>query len=250
MSSTTICAVSTIDKELDGLMENFVYLMEKTNFYLQEINCGMEHLITCIMDVRHLKCVSKESSLRDVVTAGSISDVFSKFSSRNVVTFEHYSTIKRIIVTLCSKSEVLQMEMNSYEDKFRQLTQSKFLKRANFYDKDSCGNGSRDMVELIIATNSSWNECPVLMKVLDLESTITNAFRCEAFSLHLRCIDLEAKSVRLWFAASASTLKSVFPLTTEEWISITNHGVVELRCLEFHYKVQEKGATFYTIRSC
>ena len=224
--------------------------MKRANFYLQEIVCATEHIVTCVMDVRHIKCVSNSSLLKDVVIATNIDDVFSGLSSRNVTTFEHYSIIKRIITTFCSKSEMLQANLNVYEEEFRRFTQSKLLKKATFYNQENCGICSTDMVELIIATDSSWNECPTFMKIIDLEDTIANTFQCETFALHIRSIDYERQSHRLCFAVSSDTLKSVFPLTTEEWVSITNHGVVELRCLEFHYKVQEKGTTFYAIRSC
>ena len=223
------------------LIENLRSLMKRTNLYLQESGCATEHVVTCIMDVRHIQCVSKESPLKDVVIAKNIDKIFSGLSSKNVITFEHYSTIKRLIVTLCSKSEALKMELGVYEAEFRKFTQSKLLMSAKLYDEGLCRIGSEDMVEIIITTDTSWNDHTVFMKICDLENTITNAFQCEAFSLHLRSIDLEAKSIRLWFAASASTLKSVFPLTSEEWVSITNQGVVELKCLDFHYKVQEKG---------
>ena len=229
------------------LMENLRSLMKRTNLYLQETGCATEHIVTCIMDVRHIQCVSKESPLKDVASATNIDDIFSGLSSKNVITFEHYSTIKRLIVTLCSKSEALKMELGVYEAEFRRFTQSKLLMSAKLYDEGLYSIGSEDMVEIIITTDSSWNDHPVFIKICDLESTIANAFQCDAFSLHLKSIDLEAMSVTLRLAASISTLKSVFPLTTEEWISITNHGVVELRCLEFHYKVQEKGTTFFSI---
>jgi hypothetical protein len=159
-----------------------------------------------------------------------------------VLPFEHYSTIKRIIITLCSKNEALEKELRHYEDALRGFTMSKAMGSAKFYDENPCSNEAQDMVELIITTNSSWNECPVLLNVLDLEDTIAKVFQCEIFALHLRSIDNEPQSVTLCFALSYNILKSVFPLTTEEWISVTNHGVVELKCLEFDYNIimQEK----------
>ena len=245
-AATTMHDLPAIDRGFHvELIENLRSLMKRTNLYLQETGCATEHVVTCIMDVRHIQCVSKESPLKDVVSATNIDDIFSGLSSKNVITFEHYSTIKRLIVTLCSKSEALKMELGVYEAEFRRFTQSKLLMSAKLYDEGLCGIGSEDMVEIIITTDSSWNDHPVFMKICGLESTIANAFQCEAFSLHLRSIDLEAKSVRLWFAASVSTLKSVFPLTAEEWASITKQGVVELKCLDFHYKVKKKGTAFF-----
>ena len=224
-----------------GLMENLRSLMKRTNLRLQEIGCSTEHLVTCVMDVRHIKCVSNESPLKDVVPATSIGDVFSRLSSRKVITVEHYSTLKRIIITLCSETQALKLELNVYEDELRRCTLNKALESAKFYDVMSCSNDSEDMVELILTTDSSWNECPVFPKVLNLEYIIANVFQCEVFVLHLRSIDQESQSHTLRFAVPLSTLKSVFPLTSEEWVSITAHGVVELKCLEFHYNVLEKG---------
>ena len=224
-----------------GLMENLRSLMMRTNLRLQEIGCSTEHLVTCVMDVRHIKCVSNESPLKDVVVATSIGDVFSRLSSRNVITIEHYSTLKRIIITLCSETQALKVELNVYEDRLRRCTLNKALESAKFYDVMSCSNDSEDMVELTLTTDSSWNECPVFPKVLNLEDIIANVFQCEVFALHLRSIDQESQSHKLRFAVSLTILKSVFPLTSEEWVSITAHGVVELKCLEFHYNVLEKG---------
>ena len=224
-----------------GLMENLRSLMMRTNLRLQEIGCSTEHLVICVMDVRHIKCVSNESPLKDVVVATNIGDVFSRLSSRNIITIEHYSTLKRIIITLCSETQALEVELNVYEDKLRRCTLNKALESAKFYDVMSCSNDSENMVELILTTDSSWNECPVFLKVLNLEDIIANVFQCEVFALHLRSIDQESQSHTLRFAVPLSTLKSVFPLTSEEWVSITAHGVVELKCLEFYYNVLEKG---------
>ena len=230
-----------------GLMENLRSLMKRTNIYLQETGCTTEHVVTCIMDVRHIKCTLNGSQLKDVVSATSINDAFSGLTTRNVLPFEHYSTIKRIIITLCSKNEALEKELRLYEDALRGFTMSKAMGSAKFYDENPCSNEAQDMVELIITTNSSWNECPVLLNVLDLEDTIAKIFQCEIFALHLRSIDNEPQSVTLCFALSYNILKSVFPLTTEEWISVTNHGVVELKCLEFDYNIimQEKGISTF-----
>ena len=228
-----------------GLMENIRSLMKRTNLRLQEIGCSTEHLVTCVMDVRHIKCVSNESPLKDVVAATSIGDVFSRLSSRNVITVEHYSTLKRIIITLCSETQALKVELNVYEDELRRCTLNKALEGAKFYDVMSCSNDSEDMVELILTTDSSWNECPVFPKVLNLEDIIANIFQCEVFALRLRSIDQKSQSHTLRFAVSLTILKSVFPLTSEEWVSITTHGVVELKCPEFHYNVLEKGIPLF-----
>ena len=247
-ATSTMHAQPAIDGRVHvELTRNLRCLMKRANLYLQEIACATEHIITCVMDVRHIKCASTLSLLKNVANATNIDDIFSGLTSENVITFEHYSTIKRIIVTFCSKSEILQMELNVYEEEFRKFTQSKLLKRTKFYNEESCDNCFRDMVELFITTDSTWNECPVFMKILDLENTIANIFQCETFALHIRSIDYEPQSHKLCFAVSPGTLKSVFPLTIEEWVSITNHGVVELKCLEFHYKVQEKGSYHFFI---
>ena len=241
--SSAVCGLPQIDRQFyHGMMNELLSVMKRTNLYLQETNCTTAHLVTCVMDVRYMKCDSNESPLKSIVSATSITDVMSGLTAKQVITFEHFSTIKRIIVTLCSESEGLQMELKAYEDKF---SQSKILKSVKFYDEKYCSHGSEDMVELIITTDSSWNECPGFMKVLELEDTIANAFQCELFALHLRSIDHEPLSQRLSFAVSPKTLKSVFPLTTEEWASISNHGVVELKCYEFHYKVHSKGNSLH-----
>ena len=237
VESSAVCGL--IDRKFQrGLMDKLSSLMKGTNLYLQETRCATEHLVTCIMDVRHIKCVSNESPLKDVVSATSIAGVMSGLTSKQVVTLEHFSTIKHIIITLCSKSKDLQKELRVYEDDFRRLSQCENLESVKFV---SCGNVSKDMVELIITADSSWNVGPVLKKVLKLEDTIANAFQCESFALHLRSIDREPQFQRLSFAVSLTTIKSVFPLTPEEWASITKHGVVELKCYEFHYKELDRG---------
>ena len=237
--SSVVCGLTR--KLQHELMDELSSLMKRTHLYLQETRCAMKHVVTCIMDVRHIKCVSNESPLKDVVTATNITDVMSGLTSKHVITFEHFSTVKRIIFTLCSKSEDLQKKLRVYEDKFRRFSQGKVLESVKFNDEKPCSNVSKDMVELIITADSSWNVGPTFNKVLELEDTIANAFQCESFALHVRSIDHEPHSWRLSFAISPTTLKSVFPLTAEEWSSITKCGVVELKCYEFHYIVQERG---------
>ena len=230
--------------ETKFIVERFASLQMMTQQYLQE-NCTTENLVTCILDVRHVKSFSTHSPLKEVIRAASISKVFSLLKTRKITTFLQYSLTKRIICTLCRESEELQEKVKAYEEELRQYTQIRVMDICDEDFDKLCGTDStdNDRVELLIKTEETFNESSPLVKILDLEEIVTHAFHCEKYLLNLKRIGTKDNTV--CYTMFSQITKSVFPLTNEEWVYLTQHGVMELRCLDFYYTTQKNGTNIF-----
>ena len=239
---TVMSGLPDVDRRLldvgKVIIEGFASLLNGTKCYLQERNCVTASLVTCVMDVRRIKSPSKSSPLKYIVSATGIGDVFTGLISRRMVTFLHYAIMKRIICNLCPESQELQMKVKAYEEEFGVFTQKRVLENAMFYN-EKVGTDSEDMVELLIKPDNNWNEFTTFVNVLNLEEAVAHAFQCNTFILHLESI--EPHCMQLCYKIPISILNIVFPLTTEEWVSLTCHGIMELRCLDFHYTTHKRG---------
>ena len=219
-------------------VERFASLQMMTQQYLQE-NCTTENLVTCILDVRHVKSFSTHSPLKEVIPATSVGKVFSLLKTRKITTFLQHTLTKRIVCTLCRESEELQEKVKAYEEEFKQYTQVRVVDICNEDFDELCGTDSTDRVDLLIKTDETFNESTQLVKILDLQEAVSHAFHCEKYLLHLKRIGTKDHTV--CYTIFSQITKSVFPLTNEEWVYLTQHGVAELKCLDFHYTAQKNG---------
>ena len=223
----------------------------KTQLYFQGEIDVTARLVTCIMDVRHIKSVSKESPLRDVVSATCVSDVFSGLIAGKFLTFWHYSILKWMICTLCGDCQELQMKLKVYEEVFSEYTKLRIVQSTMYQDKKfqvSSVTPSKDRIELSLITDDRFNECTPIGNILNLEEAVTTTLHCNQFDLHL--VSFEPWELRLQFAISFHIAKSAFPLTYEEWNNLTEHGVVQMKCMYFHYTKQEEGIALCRVGVC
>ena len=228
--------------ETKVVVERFASLQMMTQQYLQE-NCTRENLVTCILDVKHVRSFLTHSPLKEVILATSIRKVFSLLKTRKITTFLQYSLTKRIIATLCPEREELQVQVKAYEEQHRQFTKVCVMDICDEDFDELCCTDSTDRVDLLIKTDENFNDSTQLVKILDLEEAVTHAFHCEKYFLHLKRIGPQDHTV--CYTMFNHITKSVFPLTNEEWVYLTQHGVVELRCLDFYYTAQKIGTNHY-----
>ena len=238
-----------IRKESNKLIEEFVSLHIDVQTYLMEIDCKIPQLLTCIMDVKHVKQVSKESPLVELRTATSVSGVFLELISKNLISFLQFTVVKRIVEKFCSASQSLQNQLQQYECNFseyilRRVCDSNIYNEKGrfevFTSSDSkvCSD-SKEMVELLIVTDDKWGDYTPLVDVLDLEEIISESLNIDRFNLHL--LSIVPHCLRIHYAISVHIARSAFPLTTEEWKKLTSHGIIELKCGKFQYAFEEKG---------
>ena len=161
--------------------DRFASLQMMTQQYLQE-NCTTENLVTCILDVRHVKSFSTHLPLKEVIPATSVGKVFSLLKTRKITTFLQYSLTKKIICTLCPESEELQEKVKAYEEELRQYTQVRVVDICDEDFDELCGTDSTDRVDLVIKTDETFNESTQFVKMLDFQEAVTHAFHCEKHS--------------------------------------------------------------------
>ena len=247
-----------IRKESNKLIEEFVSLHIDVQTYLMEIDCKVPQLLTCIMDVKHVKQVSKESPLVELKTATSVSGVILELISKNLISFLQFTVVKRIIEKFCSASQCLQKQLQQYECNFseyilRRVCDSNIYNEKGRFEAFTTGDSkarsdSKKMVELLIVTDDKWGDYTPLVDVLDLEEIISESLDIDRFNLHL--LSIVPNCLRIHYAISVHIAHSVFPLTTEEWKKLTSHGIFELKCGTFQYIFEEKGKAmiFYVLQ--
>ena len=81
-----------IKKDSELLMDQFSSLRARTELYLCDIHCDVRNLVVCVMDVRHVKRLSKVSPLVNLDNATTISGVFLELIKKNLLTFSSFQS--------------------------------------------------------------------------------------------------------------------------------------------------------------
>ena len=229
-----------IHRESNAIVEEFASLRISAEQYL-DTNCNTAKLVTCIMDVKHVKTAAKESPLLELENATCVSGVFLSLIKRNLISFLQFSIIKRVITTLCFDSARLQEKLETYEAHFDQYIKRRVCESSIYHEgrfEMFTGTDSEDKVELLIITDENWDDYIPFVKILDLEDVVANCLNIDRFAIQLASI--EPHCLRMRYTISVHIVNSVFPLTDEEWRALTRHGVVEMECLSFHYYKDKK----------
>ena len=225
-----------VHKESKEINEKFVSLRMSVERYLHMSNYDVKELLICIMDIKYVK-----SAIEDLQTATSARDVFFTLLKRNMISFVQFSIIKRVVTKLCLESVDLQEQLQQYEADFNKYIMRRVCE-SSLYHKGKfelfTGGDSNGDVELLIVTDDNWNEYTSFVDVLDLGDIVAKSLNIDNFSLHLARI--ETNCLRIRYTISVHIVNNVFPLTIEEWNKLTEHGIVEMKCLDFHYSQKEK----------
>ena len=230
-----------INRDSKALIEEYVSLRTSAEHYLDERNYKVTKLLTCIMDVRHVKVALKVSPLRELKAATSVSEVFLGLIENNLISFFQYSIIKRVITKLCHESQKLQEQLKTYEAHFNQYIKRRVCESSIYHEgrfEMFTSTDSKERVELTLITDDNWDDYTPLVNLLDLEDVVATSLNIDRFVLELKSI--EPHCLRVRYAVSVHIVNSVFPLNFEEWNELTHHGIVEMRCLQFHYTKHEK----------
>ena len=181
-----------LHRESNAIIEEFASLRISAEHYLSETNCDTSKLVTCIMDVRHIKAVSKESPLLDLESATSVSHVFFCLIKRNLISFLQFSIIQHVITTLCSDCARLQEELRTYKTHFNQYIKRRVCESCKYHEgrfELFTGTDSEEIVELLIITDENWDDYLPFVKLLDLEDIVANCLDINRFVIHLTSID-------------------------------------------------------------
>ena len=230
-----------INRDSKALIEEYVSLRTSAEHYLDEKNCKIAKLLTCIMDVKHVKMVSKDVPLVELERATCVSEVFLGLIKRNLISFLQYSIIKRVITKLCPESKQLQEQLETYEAHFNQYIKRRVCESSIYHEgrfEMFTSTDSKERVELTLITDDNWDDYTPLVRLIDLEDVVATCLNIDRFVLELKSI--EPHCLRIRYAVSVHIVNSVFPLNFEEWNKLTHHGIAEMRCLQFHYTKHEK----------
>ena len=231
-----------INKDSEELMDQYATLRSRTEHHLHEIHCDVQTLLVCVIDVRHVKRLSKLSPLVELRNATSISGVFLELIMLNLMSFLQFSILKRIVRDLCYNSKELQDRLKTYEENF-----NRYLKRrvceTHIYQEGRfevfTGSGSDKKVKLLIITDENWDDNSEFLRVSELKRIVANILNIDNFSLELESI--ETNCLRLHYSISILIAQAVFPLTDEEWKKLSQHSIVKMQCLEYLYTTEDKG---------
>ena len=233
-------------KESQKLMDQYATLRSRTEHHLRDIQCDVGELLVCIMDVRHVKRLSKLSPLVELESATTISGVFLELIKKNLLSFLQFSILKRIICDICYSSKELQNRLRAYEESFsnyikRRVCETHIFQEGRFETFVSCDPEKK--VELLIITDENWDNNTPFQKVLDVKEIVSDILEIDNFNLQL--VSIEHHCLRLRYSISILIAQAVFPLTEEEWKKLSQHSIIKMQCLEYFYTTEDKG-----IQSC
>lgn len=240
-TETDLNLTSEVPANCDKLMMQFEMLCTKTEKFLQESGCAAQSAVICVMDIKQVICSVKSSTLKELESASSISDVFHVLKKRNLICFLHYEVTKYIITKLCPGCNDLHMSLAHYEALFECFIKTPIHKSCvccNEKFEILSVTDSEENIDLILIADDSITS---FADVQNLENIVAKAFRCSQIIFNIQYIDLQASSVTLCYGIPLSMVDSIFPLTTEEWDELRFHGVSEMHCMECHYMLDNKG---------
>ena len=181
-----------IHKDSQHLMEQYATLQSQTEHYLDQIHCDVKKLVVCVMDVRHVKRLSKLSPLVELRNATTISGVFIELTKKNLISFLQFSILKCIITVLCFGSRELQEKLKVYEGSFnryikRRVCETRIYQEGRF--EAFTGNDSEKKVELLLITDENWDDSIKFVTVSELEGIVADSLDVNNFSLQIVRID-------------------------------------------------------------
>jgi len=226
----------------DRLMKQFEFLCTRAEHFFQDSGCTTQSLLVCVMDIKHVRSSVKSSTLKELESASSVSDVFNVLKRRNLFSCLHYEVMKHMIMKLCSECEHLQSDLACYESSYREFIQAPVHASCTYHEgrlEVLDETESEDNIDLLITTDGGMTSFAV---ILELETIIAKAFRCSQLVLRIRYIELQPPHLTLVYGIPCSVVNSIFPLTLEEWDELRSHGISEIRCAECHYMLDDKGS--------
>ena len=235
-----------IRKDSKKLMDQYATLRSRTEHHLDQIHFDVKKLLVCVMDVQHVKHLSKSSPLVDLRNATSISGVFLELIMLNLMSFLQFSILKRIVRDLCYDSKELQDSLKAYEENFnhylkRRVCETHIYQEGKF--EAFTGSGSEKKVELLIITDENWDSNSQFFRVADIKEIVSDILDIDNLSLQLERI--ETNCLRLHYSISILIAQAVFPLTDEEWKKLSQHSIIKMQCLEYFYTTEDKGTQNY-----
>ena len=231
-----------VNKDTNCMIEKYALLRSQTESYLDQIRCDVKKLLVCIMDVQHVKRISKVSPLVELQAESSISGVFLELINKSLISFLQFSILKRVITELCSGSKELQENLKTYESEFNEYIKRRVCETRIYHEgrfEAFSGSKSDNKVELLIVTDDNWDYSIEFVKVLDLEELVAECLNIDHFNLQIVCI--EPQCLRIRYAISIDIARTVFPLTNEEWKKLSHLGIIKIHCEEYFYSTHDKG---------
>ena len=222
------------------LNKKFCLLLGKIQNYLMK-NCTCKFLVSKVMSTKHVRAAFKGSSQNELKLATDIDDVICVLVEKYLLSFLHYELIEIIVTSCCDKSDEIKDQLKIYKKEFDDYIKRRVCDTSLYYDgklKVFTGSDSKEKIELVIKTDENWNDYTPFLEVLDFESIIAKAFRCNKIFLTLQSI--EPQCLKLRYALIPSLVDHIFPLTLEEWNKLRSHGVAEIHCRDYYYMVDEK----------
>ena len=226
----------------DQLMKQFGFLCTRAEHFLQDSGCTTQSLLVCVMDIKHVRSSVKSSTLKELESASSVSDMFNVLKKGHLFSCLHYEVMKHMIMKLCSECKDLQCDLASYESSYREFIQAPVHESSTYHEgrfEVLDETESEDNVDLLITADGGMTSFEV---ILELETIITKAFRCSQVALNIRYIELQPPHLTLVYGIPCSMVDSIFPLTLEEWNELRSHNISEIQCTEWHYMLDDKGS--------
>ena len=237
-----------IRRDSEQILEMYALLRTRGLCYLCDTYCPVENLLVCIMDVRHVKRLSRKSPLIKLQNETTISGVFLEMVVKDLISYIQFSIVRRVTTHLCSGSEELQDKLIVYEERLGSYMRRRICETYIYHDGRFgafVGREAEEKVELLITTDENWDDNTRYQKVVDMEAILADYLNIEDFGLELVAVELHC--LRLRYALYICIAQSVFPLTDEEWNGLSHHGITKMQCMGYFYTTEDEGMFLTTL---
>ena len=240
-----------IVEDTNRMIELYALLRAQTERHLHDINYDFSKLLVCIMDVQHIRRISKECPLVELESQTSISGIFLQLVKKNLISFLQFSILKRVITEICCGCQELQEQLKSYEMEFneyikRRVCETHIYQEGRFEAFSSSSSDLKEKkVELVIITDEYWDDSIKFVKAIELEGLVAKCLDIDHFSLEM--VNIESNCLRIHYAIPLQVAKVIFPLTEEEWKKLSQNHIVKIQQLQcpslgvYYTTDQEKG---------
>ena len=218
--------------ETYDIQNEFNTLFTKVRLFFNTKGIGMDDFVLYLEKVPGYTTAMPlfSTKIPDLRRASNLTDIF-RIVADHCSWFNH-SFLDNVIETFCSDNREITKAYKKYRAHLHRYCKNRVKELP---PKSRFGHGGRNDKQMFIKVDKKWEE----IRLEQLEEVVTNLARIMKVSRPtLQLSSAEIGCVQLTFLVPSYIRDAVFPLTTEQEVSMRKMGVIDLQCGTYHFSYQ------------
>ena len=218
--------------ETYDIQNEFNTLFTKVRLFLKTQGIGIDDFVLYLEKVPGYTTAMPLFSpkIPDLRKANNFTDIF-RIVADHCSWFNH-SFLDNVIETFCSDNREIKKAYKKYRTHLLKYCKHRVKE---FPPKSRFGHGGKNDEEMFMKVDKKWEE----IRIEQLEEVVTNLARIMKVSRPtLQLSSAEIGCVQMTLLVPNYILDAVFPLTTEQELSMRNMDVIDLQCGTYHFSYQ------------